>query len=278
MFKKVLIANTLARLANDSFIQPMEEMNTYLCWFGAISYTFQLYFDFSGYSDMAIGLSKMFGFDFPENFEMPYRSISIRNFWTRWHISLSSFFKDYLYIPLGGNRKGSVKTLSNLLIVFLLTGLWHGANNTFIVWGLIHGGFIIFEKIGLEKLLSKIPNFLRVVYVFIVVLLAWIPFRATNLNYAFNFYKNLFSVTAETNATVVWSYFSTDFIVAFILAILLSFVSVRKNKFIENFRESGKLFSELFFSVRAIVLLAVLFFSAVYLISGTYNPFIYYQF
>jgi alginate O-acetyltransferase complex protein AlgI len=185
--KKVLIANTIGRIADAAFSQNISEMDAILSWTGILCYTFQIYFDFSGYSDMAIGLSKIFGFEFPENFNKPYTSISIRDFWRRWHISLSSFFRDYLYIPLGGNQKGKRRTYINLIIVFFLTGLWHGANYTFIAWGLIHGGFLLLERGGLERTLQKIPVFLQRLYAFLIVVLAWVPFRSDNISYSSHF-------------------------------------------------------------------------------------------
>ena len=153
--KKVLIANVMGLCADTLYGMNIGEMTGLMVWIASISYTLQIYFDFSGYSDMAIGLGKMFGFEFKENFNYPYRSHSIREFWRRWHISLSSWFPDYVYIPLGGNRKGQVRTYINLFIVFFLTGIWHGASWTFVFWGIYHGIFCIIERLGLEKLLKR---------------------------------------------------------------------------------------------------------------------------
>lgn len=149
--KKVLIANVMGLCADTLYGMNIGEMTGLMVWIASISYTLQIYFDFSGYSDMAIGLGKMFGFEFKENFNYPYRSHSIREFWRRWHISLSSWFRDYVYIPLGGNRKGQVRTYINLFIVFFLTGIWHGASWTFVFWGIYHGIFCIIERLGLEN-------------------------------------------------------------------------------------------------------------------------------
>lgn len=273
--KKVLIANTLARLAEESFHQDIHTMSTLLSWVGAISYTLQIYFDFSGYSDMAIGLSKMFGFDFPENFNLPYIAESVKDFWRRWHISLSSFFRDYLYFPLGGNKKGSKRTYFNLILVFFLTGLWHGANYTFIVWGIIHGFFLIVERAGFNKLLIKIPLFLRRVYTFIIVVLTWIVFRSDNITQALHYYRSLLPNGNDSKTELVASYFTMDFIVAMGVAILLAFNIL--NPIQAKLKRSEATFG-ITSTLNACFLLAVLFFSAVYLISGTYNPFIYYQF
>ncbi len=273
--KKVLIANTLARLADESFIQNSDSMSTLLSWIGAICYTFQIYFDFSGYSDMAIGLSKMFGFEFPENFNLPYTASSIQDFWKRWHISLSSFFRDYLYIPLGGNKKGKGRTYLNLIIVFLLTGFWHGANYTFIVWGILHGLFLLIERAGFDKLLLKIPMFLRKSYAFIIVLLAWIPFRADNITTAIAYLRSLAPNSNDLKLDLIASYFTTDVIIAFAVASILSFDLL---KFVKTLFYKTQLNRSFIQTINACFLLIILFFSAIYLMSGTYNPFIYYQF
>lgn len=270
--KKVLIANTLARLADEGFSQPMENMGTALSWMSALAYTFQIYFDFSGYSDMAIGLSKLFGFDFPENFNLPYTATSIRDFWQRWHISLSSFFRDYVYIELGGNKKGKRRTYLNLIAVFLLTGFWHGANYTFIVWGMVHGGFLLLERAGFDKVLKKFPMLLQGFYTFLIVLLAWVPFRAANMQQAFAIWKSMFSRSADLKTGLLASYFTTDMLIVFALAIVLSFNLYKYPARV--FQKTGNLYQV----VSACFLLAILFLSAMYVLSGTYNPFIYYQF
>ncbi len=273
--KKVIIANTLARFADAAFAQDTNNMSTLLCWMGAIAYAFQIYFDFSGYSDMAIGLSKLFGFNFPENFNLPYVAWSIKDFWKRWHISLSSFFRDYLYIPLGGNKKGNVRTYFNLILVFLLTGFWHGANYTFIVWGIIHGFFLLLERLGFEKLLLKLPRVLSSTYTFLIVVLAWIPFRADSMGFAWAYYKNLLPNAHDLKLDYIGSFFTTDLIVVFVLSILLSFNVI--TGLYQLVKKVDKHFSVIN-SIKAIFLIALLFLCAMYLISGTYNPFIYYQF
>lgn len=271
--KKVLIANTLGRLADDAFSQEQGHMDLLFSWTGALCYTFQIYFDFSGYSDMAIGLSRMFGFEFPENFNLPYIATSIKDFWKRWHISLSSFFKDYLYIPLGGNKKGEKRTYLNLLIVFFLTGLWHGANYTFIVWGMIHGCFLLMERTSFSNVLKKLPAFFKGFYTFLIVMMAWIPFRAATMEYAVHYWKSL--VVGKINLELVSSYFTTDLIIAFVLAIFLSF---NLNGFLSRFRITNLGLQVAGDVTKTVFLLVILFFSAIYLMSGTYNPFIYYQF
>lgn len=185
--KKVLLANPLALLTNQIFALPGHELSPSLVWLAALCYTLQIYFDFSGYSDMAIGVARLFGLRLPENFNYPYISRSIREFWRRWHISLSSWLRDYLYIPLGGSRKGTLRTFSNLLIVFLLCGLWHGASWTFIVWGLYHGLFLILERSGLEQWRQKLWPPLQQLQTLIIIMVGWVLFRSETLAEAFRF-------------------------------------------------------------------------------------------
>ncbi len=179
--KKMIIANTVGLTANQIYSLPPDQLTTPLAWLAAVCYMLQLYFDFSGYSDMAIGLARLFGFQFPENFNYPYISQSITEFWRRWHMSLSNWFRDYLYIPLGGNRRGPVRTYFNLFLVFLLCGLWHGANWTFVFWGLYHGFFLIVERLGLGALLARLWRPLRHAYALLVILVGWVFFRADTL-------------------------------------------------------------------------------------------------
>lgn len=187
--QKVLIANSVAPLADHAFDMPLAGLEPTTAWLGAIAYTLQIYFDFCGYSNMAIGLAFLLGFTFPKNFDYPYVSRSMTEFWRRWHISLSSWFRDYVYIPLGGNRAGRLKTVRNLLVVFLLTGFWHGAAWNFIAWGLFHGGFLLVERFGLGKLLERAPRLLAHGYTLLAVLIGWVLFRAADLEKAIGFYR-----------------------------------------------------------------------------------------
>jgi alginate O-acetyltransferase complex protein AlgI len=186
--KKVLIADVLAVPADLAFGAPADELTTSLAWIGLLAFTLQIYFDFSGYSDMAIGISRMFGFRLLENFRWPLIATSLTDFWRRWHISLSTWFRDYLYIPLGGNRRGPARTYLNLTLVFLLCGLWHGASWNFIAWGLFHGGFLIFERAGLGNALQRMPRIAQHAYLLVVVMASWVLFRVESLqdvpNYA----------------------------------------------------------------------------------------------
>jgi alginate O-acetyltransferase complex protein AlgI len=188
--KKVIIADAIASIADAIFALPPGEANLATAWLGAAAYGLQIYFDFSGYSDMAIGLALMLGIRFRENFERPYVSCSITEFWRRWHISLSSWFRDYLYIPLGGNRRGAATTCRNLLLVFLVTGLWHGAAWTFLVWGLFHGTFLLIERLGFREPLRALTSpALRYLYALPVVLLGWVVFRADTLTQALRLWE-----------------------------------------------------------------------------------------
>ncbi|MBS0361383.1 MAG: MBOAT family protein [Proteobacteria bacterium] len=185
--QKVLVANTVAPLADHAFGLDMAHLGTGAAWLGIWAYTLQIYFDFCGYSNMAIGLAFLLGFTFPKNFDYPYVAQSITEFWRRWHMSLSSWFRDYVYIPLGGNRHGLARTVRNLLVVFFLTGLWHGAAWRFIVWGLYHGAFLMLERFGLGRLLDRAPRVLRHLYAVLVVMVGWVFFRADSLPLALDY-------------------------------------------------------------------------------------------
>ncbi len=266
--KKMIIANNLAFVADGSFGIPGDQLSTLFAWLGAVAYMFQIYFDFSGYSDMAIGLGKMFGFQFPENFNYPYISKSIKEFWRRWHISLSNWFRDYLYIPLGGNRVSKQRILLNLLIVFFITGLWHGAEWKFIVWGLWHGFFLLVEKIGDSG--KKFPSVLQHMYVVVVVLIGWVFFRAGDLNLAFQYLHKMFVFTPENLSNGVLSYyFRTESCLALCFAIAFSFPLQYK-----VFRINA---SQTLILKNAMTILLLLL-SCMYIAVDAYNPFIYFRF
>ena len=196
--KKVIIANTVSLMADSAFqMSALGKLGSADAWLGVAAYAVQIYFDFSGYSDMAIGLAAMAGFHFEENFKRPYSSASIREFWRRWHISLSSWLKDYLYIPLGGSRKGELTTYRNMLLVFFLCGLWHGADLTFILWGLWHGLFLVLERIGLGRFLDRLPRFLSRGYMFAVVVIGWVFFRADSTAEAWTYLKRMFVFSSD---------------------------------------------------------------------------------
>jgi len=265
--KKVLLANTFALVADRIFSLFPQYLTSPLLLLALFSYSFQIYFDFSGYSDMAIGLAKMFGFNFNENFNYPYISNSIQDFWRRWHISLSSWFRDYLYIPLGGNRRGQLVTLINIVIVFALTGLWHGANWHFIFWGLYFGFFLILENIFLQSLLKKIFFPLRHIYVLTVVFFGWLLFRTESLSYALYLLKVIFGfVTPPVLAYQLTYFINSEFVFTVIISLLI--VTPLGQKI---FNQAPKL-SKIFFLIFIFVL-------SLFRLSGdTYNPFIYFRF
>lgn len=262
--KKVLIANHVSILADGIFNLTNNSFSTPLAWIGAIAYTIQIYFDFSGYSDMAIGLAKMFGFNIPENFNYPYTSKSIQEFWRRWHISLSSWFKEYLYIPLGGNRKSGQRTYLNLFIVFIITGLWHGANWTFIFWGLAHGLLIITEKTFLSKWLSKSKT-LAHIYTLLSIVFTWVIFRSNNLNNTFNYISNMLSFNFNLEYDILCYYTNTETIIALLAGIFFSTPIMKK---VEIRNKYLKLFA----------LISVFLLTISYISIGSYNPFIYFNF
>jgi alginate O-acetyltransferase complex protein AlgI len=190
--KKVLLANPLGQVADTVFSLDAGGLTTPVAWLGIIAYTFQIYFDFSGYSDMAIGLARFFGFHFPENFNQPYRARSVTEFWRRWHMTLSRWFRDFLYVPLGGNRKGTARTYANLFLVFLLCGLWHGAAYTFALWGLYHGALLVIERLVKNRTGFEPSGVTGTVYAFLMVTIGWVFFRSDHLGSAFRYLGTLF--------------------------------------------------------------------------------------
>lgn len=283
--KKVLLANVLGKAADYIFSLPAETIPASLAWLGAIAYTLQIYYDFSGYSDMAIGLGRMFGFNFLENFNYPYISKSIREFWRRWHISLSSWFRDYLYIPLGGSRKGVTRTYLNLLIVFFLVGLWHGASWTFVVWGLYHGCFLVCERLKPVKLLLNIiPGPLRHLYVLVVVIVGWVFFRSETFDYALGY---LFAMVNFTTPAIYNSQLflniNNEFYVVLIIAVLCSAPIYKKFEeflFFWDARQSPQatLLNSLISICNICFVSFVFLYSIASLMGGAYNPFLYFRF
>ncbi|MCR5293038.1 MAG: MBOAT family protein [Eubacterium sp.] len=274
--KKVLIANQMGFVADAVFNSVPSDVGMGASWLGAVCYTFQIFFDFSGYSDMAIGLGCIFGFDFKENFNYPFISGSIQEFWRRWHISLSTWFKEYVYIPLGGNRKGKARTTFNKLLVFFLTGFWHGANFTFIVWGMIHGLCQMLETYQIIPTKKKWMKPIGHVYTILVVILAFVIFRADTLTQGFTIIGNMFSGhagNAAVNAGILSSVTGL-FIISFAFAILLSMpVFSRFRKRVEGTKYE-KTYN--YAAYTGSVLIFVL--SILSLITSSYNPFIYFRF
>ena len=271
--KKVLLANTFAMAADAVFGIEPSKMGSGVAWLGALAYTMQIYYDFSGYSDMAIGLGRMFGFRFKENFNYPYTSVSIQEFWRRWHISLSSWFKEYVYFPLGGSRCSKGRTYLNILIVFLLTGIWHGANFTFIAWGLFYALLQIIERLFIKKLLDHNPvKPLNWLYTMLMVIIGWVLFRSDNIIYAGQFLKAMFVPTAGSHS--ILEFMSMKLLIAAVAALLgMGFISRAMAEIYKKIRTN-----EVFMSVNMVFTAVLLIASIISIVSGTYNPFIYFQF
>ncbi len=273
--KKVLIANVMAEQADLIFNSNLSEMSAANAWLGMLAYTFQIYFDFSGYSDMAIGLGRMMGFRFPENFNSPYISQSISEFWRRWHITLGDFMRDYLYIPLGGNRVSSkYRLFFNLWIVFLLSGLWHGASWNFVLWGAYHGLFLILDRLFLAKFLRAIGKLPAIILTFVVVMIGWVLFRLETMDEIQIYLTKLFTFNSSFTFDTIPAF---GFIVS--LAILFSFISVfKRGKQLEKFTFFTDKYSLKFhfsFTMLAIVLFVL---SLSSITSSNFNPFIYFRF
>ena len=272
--KKVILANTFAVVSDEIFDFAPYDISTGVAWLGIITYSLHIFFDFSGYSDMAIGLGKMFGFDFLENFNYPYVSKSIRDFWRRWHISLSSWFRDYVYIPLGGSKGGKYNTYLNLGIVFFVTGFWHGASWNFIVWGMFHGVFIIFERLGGGKILSKTGPFQHI-YTLLVVMIGWVFFKAETLTGALLYLKQMFIPVHKINILGNVNYFITkEFSIALIVGIVISmpvfgYLKVKLSKY-----KNGSIAKRLYY----VFLILLFHISISYIAIDSYNPFIYFRF
>ncbi len=272
--KKVIFANSLALVTDTILSYKVSSLNTYLVWIVVVAYTLQIYYDFSGYSDMAIGLGKMFGFHFLENFNLPYLSNSITEFWRRWHISLSSWFKNYLYIPLGGNRKGKVRTYINLFVVFLATGLWHGAGLNFIIWGIYYGIFLILEKMFLKKVLDRNRfKWINHFYVMLIVMVGWVFFRANGIRHALDLLRLMFSFQFEETAIVLPLIISLKTLIFLIFSFL--FCGILQSLFKNVILKYKGIYQKWLEGVVLIFLMVVCIFE---LVSGTYNPFIYFRF
>ena len=271
--KKMLIANTMGAVADKIFALPVNEFSTLTAWIGALAYTFQIFYDFSGYSDMAIGLGSIFGFKFLENFNYPYISKSITEFWRRWHISLSTWFKEYLYIPLGGNRVAKSRMYLNFFLVFLATGIWHGAEWTFIIWGLWHGFFIIMEKwTGWHKKEGGIGlSVSQHLYTMLVFIFGWVLFRADNITYAWQYFKNMLGLVKNHNITYTLGYYIDNIeILTFAVAVLCA-MPIFKNITLPITNKYKHVAINTW-----IMTLFVVSVSAI--AASTYNPFIYFRF
>ena len=272
MGKKVLLANAAGEIW--SRISEAPETTVAAAWLGIIMYTFQIYFDFSGYSDMAIGLGKMMGFSFRENFYYPYMAASVTDFWRRWHISLSTWFREYVYIPLGGNRRGRGRQIFNLLAVWFLTGLWHGASWNFVLWGLYYFVLLMLEKIFLLKLLDKLPRFVGHVYTLITVVFGWLLFVSTDFAAGVEYLATLFGfgrATAFIDAGGAFDWISSLILLAILIIASTPYPKKWLYKLWEKYDAPVR-------AVTAILCLAVFFIAVAYLVNSSYNPFLYYRF
>ncbi len=269
--KKVLISNTVGLVADTLFAADVSGLNAAAAWIGAVSYMLQIYFDFSGYSDMAIGLGEMFGFHFKENFNYPYISGSIREFWRRWHMSLSGWFQEYLYIPLGGSRKGKIRTVINKFIVFLCTGIWHGANVTFLFWGLYHGCFLMLEEIvpAIREQGGKVKSFFQHIYTLLVVLIGFVFFRADSMHQGAAWIKTMF--TGFGSNTAAMSLALEQLTPLYLVTVAVGIVACCPVKMLVK---KGRAYE----AVTAAGSLVLLLLCMLSLASGTYNPFIYFRF
>ncbi len=277
--KKVLIANVVAMPADAAFQAAPGELTAAMAWFGIACYALQIYFDFSGYSDMAIGLGRMLGFRFPENFDHPYSARSVREFWRRWHMTLSRWFRDYVYLPLGGNRRGRARTALNLMAVFLLCGLWHGASWTFAIWGLWHGAFIALEHAGLDRRLEAAPRWIGHVYLVVVVLTGWVWFRADSAGAAVAYGATMLGLGAGTGA-VPWSaLLNAEVATAAIVGALGAFgLGSRVHAVIGRTAAGSGALMRGWLTTKLAGLALVMMASTIALTAATINPFIYFRF
>ncbi len=268
--KKILLANSMGYVADAVFAQ--QSINTAYAWLGVICYALQIYMDFSSYSDMAIGMGKMFGFRFLENFDYPYIARSIREFWRRWHISLSTWFRDYVYIPLGGSRCGRWKTYRNQIIIFLLTGFWHGASWNFVIWGLYYGIFLVLERAFLGKWLERLPSWIRHVYTLVVVLVGWVFFRCETLPQAMSYIGSMFSFDfTNFNVISILRCFNREFYLMLAISLIGSCPVVPRLKSLTGRSQTLGLMTD-------VLLLLLFFYSVCYMMGADFNPFIYFRF
>lgn len=273
----------MAAVADRIFAQNYDYLSPELAWLGIICYTLQIFFDFSGYSDMAIGLGKMFGFHFPENFNYPYIARSMQDFWKRWHISLSTWFRDYLYFPLGGNKNGPRRTYVNLFIVFVLCGLWHGASWNYLIWGLLHGTFLVLERNILKEILIKAPKVLAHTYTLFVVVHAWVFFRVEDLDKAFDFLKAMYFLNDSSEAGFnldVYAVIDRLFLFSLVLGLIFATPVIKTitNRLRQRFTYGEKSNLALMNAIRIVPLFSLLYLCISFLAVNSYNPFIYFRF
>ncbi len=277
--KKLLLADSVGYLADAVFSAGPGDFR--LAWLGGICYTLQIYFDFSGYSDMAIGMGRMFGFVIKENFLFPYTASSMREFWRKWHVSLSSWFREYLYFPLGGSRVGTARAALNRFLVFFCTGLWHGANWTFVVWGLLHGSFMVLERIGFDRILGKLFKSVQHLYALFVVIIAWVFFRADGIIYALHYVRQMFAFAGGSGSGLfLQQYLQPSFILFTIVGVVgCTPLFARFHEVIQTAIARGNKLLWHLLHIGTIVAIALLLLTvSSFLLAGSYNPFIYFRF
>ena len=269
--KKVLLANQMGAVWTQIYALG-GDISALMAWTGAAAYTFQIYFDFSGYSDMAIGLGRMFGFKFPENFRYPYESVSITDFWRRWHITLSTWFKEYLYIPLGGNRRGLARQALNLLIVWTLTGFWHGAGWNFVMWGLYYFAILFIEKLFLLKALDKLPRLFRHAYALLLIVIGWVIFASDDVSVMLPYLGSMFGANGALGGMDVYTLLTRA---ALMVICCVASTELPKRLLVTA---AGKMNEKAAFTVKSVLTLTLLALSVVFLIGDSYNPFLYFRF
>jgi alginate O-acetyltransferase complex protein AlgI len=266
--KKIILANPMGHVADSVFAANAPPALD--AWFGILAYAFQIYFDFSGYSDMAVGLGRMFGFVIPKNFASPYLADSITDFWRRWHISLSTWLRDYLYVPLGGNRKGARRTYINLTVVMLLGGLWHGANWTFVIWGAYHGSLLAFERWrGKRSFYERMPRKVRVGFTFVLVLFSWVLFRAPDFGHADLYFRCMFGLAPQSAGAhlLAAEIYTPYYLLCLMLCTLISFQPVEVYDWVDNLSWR-----------RSVALVPLFLFAVAVMFTQSFNPFLYFQF
>jgi alginate O-acetyltransferase complex protein AlgI len=290
--KKMILANPLGEVADGIFQLSPDRLSTEVAWVGVVAYSLQIYLDFSAYSDMAIGLARIFGLNFLENFDYPYRARSIREFWRRWHISLTNFFRDYLYVPLGGNRVPEWRVWFNQLLVFVVCGLWHGAAWTFLVWGLFHGLFLGLERTAWGHFVDRLPAVFSRAYVMIIIAFTWAIFRSADVASAMNYITAMIWKSGGTDSASVWEFVDSQVAATFVVAVPVSlglFTRLTSDWRCRAGQRRGELIppiesvnmtevSTVVLSVRLVILILIFVLSASKIAAGTYNPFIYFRF
>ena len=274
--KKVLLANSMGALWDITQAMDMTGISVFSAWLGIIAYTFQIYFDFSGYSDMAIGLGKMFGFEFMENFDHPYVSRSVTEFWRRWHISLGTWFREYVYIPLGGNRCSRIRQIRNIMAVWMLTGLWHGASWNFVVWGIYYGCLLLIEKFFLKKLIDNAPAIISHVYCMLAVIIGWVLFASRDIESAAAYLGVMSGASGNVLVDNAFIYYLKSNAVMLVISLLFSTGIFRE--IFEPEEISDKIRTRVSHSAAVILHAFILFMSTAYLVTETYNPFLYFRF